>query len=287
MIERAHRLGRFNRLRGPRPIIVAFMFFSDTEDIISMARSLRGTPISISRDYPNEITNARKSLWPQFKSERANPSNRVSMVYPAKLLVNGVVVSNKFPEWDRIMRGSRISIVEGDDQTSSNSVNMNTNSAQRNLNSLTGCYTEPMDTFKHMRVPFTPSTHNSQNPHVFTPAEGRGGIGLGRGRGRGRGLTYDYECSARDSISCNGGPWGDNYGVEDRTTAQISHSTIASDLSGLPVDPDQNNEHDLCGLPGDSDQNKEHDTNSQQDMSNPPDTLIIHLVLTPCNLIHH
>ena len=275
VIERAHRLGRFNRLRGPRPIIVAFTFFSDTEDIISMARSLRGTPISISRDYPNEITNARKSLWPQFKSERANPSNRVSMVYPAKLLVNGVVVSDKFPEWDRIMRGSRISIVEGDDQPGSNSVNMNTNSAQRNLNSLTGCYTEPMDTFEHMRVPFTPSTHNSQNPHVFTPAEGRGGIGLGRGRGRGRGLTYDYECSARDSISCNGGPWGDNYGVEDRTTAQISHSTIASDLSGLPVDPDQNNEHDLCGLPGDSDQNKEHDTNSQQDMSNPPDTLII------------
>ena len=276
VIEHAHRLGRFNRLRGPRPIIVAFTFFSDTEDIISMARSLRGTQISISRDYPNEITNARKSLWPQFKSERANTSNRVSMVYPAKLLVNGVVVSDKFPEWDRIMRGSRISIEDGGDQTSSNSVNMDrANSAQRNPNTLSGRFnTEPMDTYEHMRVPFTPSTHNSQNTHVFTSVQGRGGIGLGLGRGHGRGLTYDYD-SSTDSTSRNGGAWGDDCGIEDRTPAQNCQTSTAIDLSELPADPDQNNEHDLCGLSVDPDQTNAHDTNSQQDKCNPPDALII------------
>ena len=61
-IERAHRLGRFNPAKGPRPIIVAFSFFKDTEDILSNARSLKGTPFGISRDYPPEITRARQAL---------------------------------------------------------------------------------------------------------------------------------------------------------------------------------------------------------------------------------
>ena len=72
-IERAHRLGRFYRLKRSRPIIVAFSFYVDTEDlkILSLAGSLKGTSFSINRDYPMEITNARRTLWPQFKSARA------------------------------------------------------------------------------------------------------------------------------------------------------------------------------------------------------------------------
>ncbi|MEW8548271.1 MAG: hypothetical protein AB2693_32605, partial [Candidatus Thiodiazotropha sp.] len=108
--ERAHRLGRFNAARGPRPIIVAFSFFKDTEDILSAARSLRGTPYGISRDFPPEITKARQVLWPQFKEARENPLNRVTIAYPAKLIVNGVIVSDLFPDWDLVMKGSRISM---------------------------------------------------------------------------------------------------------------------------------------------------------------------------------
>ena len=52
--ERAHLLGRFNRFKGARPIIVAFTFYKDTEDILSLARSLEETSYSINRDYLTE-----------------------------------------------------------------------------------------------------------------------------------------------------------------------------------------------------------------------------------------
>lgn len=109
-IERAHRLGRFNPQKGPRPIIVAFSFFKDTEDILSQARSLKGTPFGISRDYPPEITRARQELWPRFKEAREDRFNRVTIGYPAKLIVNGAVICDLFPDWDVVMKGSRIPV---------------------------------------------------------------------------------------------------------------------------------------------------------------------------------
>ena len=115
-IERAHRLGKFNRLKGPRPIVVAFSFYRDTDDVISLARALKGTTFSINRDYPLEITNARKMLWPHFKEARSIPYNRVTIGYPAKLIVNGVVTQDLFPDWDNILRGSRISAISDNDE---------------------------------------------------------------------------------------------------------------------------------------------------------------------------
>ena len=96
--------------------IVAFTFYTDTKDVLSLAGSLMGTCRSINRDYPMEITNARRTLWPQFKSARANPAKRVCMGFPAKLIVNGAVVCDLFPDWDRIMKGSRIAIDQRDQQ---------------------------------------------------------------------------------------------------------------------------------------------------------------------------
>ena len=114
-IERAHRLGRFNPAKGPRPIIVAFSFFKDTEDILSNARSLKGTPFGISRDYPPEITRARQALWPRLKEARENRFNHVTIGYPAKLIVNGAIICNLFPDWDAVMKGSRIPVPRFDD----------------------------------------------------------------------------------------------------------------------------------------------------------------------------
>ena len=78
---------------------------------------LKGTPYGISRDYPQEITHARQKLWPQYKAARENPLNRVTIGYPAKLIVNGVVVCDLFPEWNSVNKGSRISLIkQGDNQ---------------------------------------------------------------------------------------------------------------------------------------------------------------------------
>ena len=46
-----------------RPIIVAFWDFQDTAVIIDSARLLRGTRFRLDREYPAEISKARKLLW--------------------------------------------------------------------------------------------------------------------------------------------------------------------------------------------------------------------------------
>ena len=78
---------------------------------MSNARSLRNTSYGISRDHPPEITKARQVLWPQYKAAKSVPFNKASIGYPAKLIVNGSAVSGMFPDWDLIMRGSRVSII--------------------------------------------------------------------------------------------------------------------------------------------------------------------------------
>ena len=116
-IQRAQRLGNINRRRGnrwgqniqPRPIIVNFRDYQDVELILENANKLRGTSFGINRDYPKEIIDARSKLWPLYKKARENnPNSKVFIGYPAKLIVNGLVKEDQFPDWRNILRGSRI-----------------------------------------------------------------------------------------------------------------------------------------------------------------------------------
>ncbi|MCG8048310.1 MAG: hypothetical protein N0E48_22285 [Candidatus Thiodiazotropha endolucinida] len=62
----------------------------------------------VSRDYPKEIVTARSQLWPRYKAEKGkNPRAKVSIGFPAKLVINGRVVEDKFPDWFPVLRGSR------------------------------------------------------------------------------------------------------------------------------------------------------------------------------------
>ena len=109
-ITRAHRLGRFDPNKT-RPVIVAFQEYSLTDRIIKQGHLLKDTLFSISRDYPIEITRARKTLWPEYKQIKGqNPYAKVAVVYPAKIIVNGHVIKDLFPEWDTLLRGSRIDL---------------------------------------------------------------------------------------------------------------------------------------------------------------------------------
>ncbi|MCG7869107.1 MAG: hypothetical protein JAY74_22405, partial [Candidatus Thiodiazotropha taylori] len=108
-LERAHRLGRFS-INKTRPIIVAFRDFCDTEDILRATSVLKGSNYGVSRDYPNEIAKARQSLWIQFKDLRGNnPNKKVSLGYPAKIVIDGDTVVDKFPDWFPVLNGSRVS----------------------------------------------------------------------------------------------------------------------------------------------------------------------------------
>ena len=70
---------------------------------------LRDTDYSVNRDFPTEISRARKLLWPKLKQIRErNPLSKASLGYPAKIILDGQAVEDMFPEWDSILRGSRI-----------------------------------------------------------------------------------------------------------------------------------------------------------------------------------
>lgn len=108
-IERSHRLGRFDRTKAARPIIVAFSSYHYIESIMANVSRLKGTDYSVNRDFPAEISRARKALWPKLKQIRERyPQSRAFIVYPAKIILDGRVVEDMYPEWDSILRGSRI-----------------------------------------------------------------------------------------------------------------------------------------------------------------------------------
>lgn len=80
--------------------------------ILKNASRLKGTSFGISRDFPSEISDARKELWPEFKRARAKYGPRgVSIRYPAALIINGDTVKDLFPDWFTVLKGSRNSDV--------------------------------------------------------------------------------------------------------------------------------------------------------------------------------
>ena len=114
LIERAHRLGKRTRLQfSKRPIIAAFNNYVDTVQILGKAYLLKGSQFSIDRDYPAEILNARKQLWPRFKELKQTKRVRdtITIRYPAQLVKNREVIEDALPEWTDMMRKSRISNV--------------------------------------------------------------------------------------------------------------------------------------------------------------------------------
>ena len=89
--------------------MVNFRDYQDVELILENANRLRVTSFEINRDYPKEIISARSKLWPLYKKARENnPNSKLIIGYPAKLIVNGSVKGDQFPDWRNVLRGSRI-----------------------------------------------------------------------------------------------------------------------------------------------------------------------------------
>lgn len=119
-IDRYHRLGSLYKAKQRqrtdtprRPIIIAFRDYSDIDRILGAAFMLKGSGYSITKDYPKEIVSARQRLMPQFKAERQIRSNKVSIEYPARLVVNGRVVADEFPDWYQVLEYDRYKLACG------------------------------------------------------------------------------------------------------------------------------------------------------------------------------
>ena len=77
--------------------------YSSTEIIMESAELLRGKMSRVEKDFPAEISEARRRLWLTFKSEKEkHPTAKVIIGYPAKVIRNCRVVRDKFPDWNDI-----------------------------------------------------------------------------------------------------------------------------------------------------------------------------------------
>lgn len=87
--DRAHRLGRFSRTQlFPRPIVVKFTYYKDKERIRQLAsKELKDSNYWIKEQYPKEMEDKRKQLYPVANDARKNPENKVRLVRD-KLFIN-------------------------------------------------------------------------------------------------------------------------------------------------------------------------------------------------------
>lgn len=85
-IERAHRIGRKKDPKKPRPIVARFLNFKMKMSVLERGRELKGTSLSINEQFPQEILERRRVLYPIMKSNRAqNIKVRLTM---DKLYIN-------------------------------------------------------------------------------------------------------------------------------------------------------------------------------------------------------
>ena len=111
-VESVSRLGRIanHRYNGPnrkRAVLVVFRSPQHVNRCMENCYRLAGSNIAVDRDYPVEIQQARKRLWPQYKRLRAQHKTAVKFVYPAAISVSGEIKFNEFPQWDKLLYGRK------------------------------------------------------------------------------------------------------------------------------------------------------------------------------------
>ena len=85
-VERAHRVGNKGK-NDKRTIVLKLPSFKDKLKIISEARKLKGTNISINEDYSKETLEIRKEKWKEAKELRKNGTYAI-LVYD-KVVIKG------------------------------------------------------------------------------------------------------------------------------------------------------------------------------------------------------
>lgn len=100
VFDRVHRLGRPRpqTSANPRPIVVKFEKYTDREYIrkAGIALNEKRNGYSIREQYPKEIEDKRKSLYPIMRRLKQDPNNRVSLVRD-KLYINGSLYTGPVP----------------------------------------------------------------------------------------------------------------------------------------------------------------------------------------------
>ena len=73
------------------------------------SQQVRLIKFGINRYYPQEIVDARKPLYKEKKELKIqNPRANIAIQYPAKLVMDGRVIRDMFPEWYSTIRLNRL-----------------------------------------------------------------------------------------------------------------------------------------------------------------------------------
>jgi hypothetical protein len=89
-IDRAHRMGHGPR---PRPVVVKFITSEAKTVIFQNVKNLAGKHnFSVSEQFPPEVQQRRKELWPMYKEAKRNKVKDVKWNVD-KLIINGSVYS--------------------------------------------------------------------------------------------------------------------------------------------------------------------------------------------------
>jgi ribA/ribD-fused uncharacterized protein len=85
------KFDRCHRLKGkkPQPIIVRFNWFEDRMRVFNAKAKLAGTAVSIQEDFPLEVTERRKALFPIMKLARSK--GKFAVLRADKLVVDNTV----------------------------------------------------------------------------------------------------------------------------------------------------------------------------------------------------
>ena len=109
--ERVHRIpvkpsSQRSQSRGPRPVIVRFSHYQNKEFIRSFYKNLKGTKIGISDDFPREVEEIHKTLYPVLK--QAKREQKRAFFNFDKLIINGQIYGGEetknLPYYGNIMK---------------------------------------------------------------------------------------------------------------------------------------------------------------------------------------
>ena len=89
--DRVHRIGKYNPEQSyPRPIVAKFHNFKDREKVRQAAPTfLKGTKYGVREQFPTEMENTRKLLYPVMKKAKGVEGNKVRLVRD-KLFINDI-----------------------------------------------------------------------------------------------------------------------------------------------------------------------------------------------------
>ena len=77
----------------PRPVIARFSHYQDKEFVCSFYKKLKGTKIVISDDFPREVEEIHKSLYPVLK--QAKREQKRAFLNFDKLIIDGLIYRGK------------------------------------------------------------------------------------------------------------------------------------------------------------------------------------------------